>query len=90
MLCSALHVERRCDVAKKKKEDLPAYTLVEMPEWKTKVLDLMLVILNVPGKAWVIAVKDSGFDLTADGYYTHRDTGIKIPKDKKENGSDRA
>jgi hypothetical protein len=73
---------------KKKDEDLPVFTIVELPEWKNRVLDLMLAVLGIPGQAWVIAVEDTGFDLTDDNYYTHRKTGVKIPKETKDNEED--
>jgi len=63
----------------KKKEVLPTFVIVEMPDWKTKVLDSMLWLLRIPGKAWVIAVEDTGF--TYDGeYYQDKKTGLKISK----------
>lgn len=85
MLCSALHVERRCDVAKKKKEEVPVFALIEMPQWKSDVLQAMLRILRVPGRPVVIAVHDTEF--TSDGEnYTDTVTGTKISK-KVANGS---
>ena len=67
----ALPAERRCDMAKKK-EDLPVFVVVEMPMWKNMILDFMLKLLRVPGQAWVIGIKDTGFDLTAEGPYVER------------------
>jgi hypothetical protein len=69
---------------KEKENDLPVFTVVELPEWKTAILNFMLTVLDIPGNAWVIAVKETGFDLTDDGYYTHRKTGVKVPKDTKD------
>jgi hypothetical protein len=66
-------------VAKKKKEDLPVFTIVEMPEWKSRVLNFMLQVLSIPGQAWVIAVEDTGFNYDGE-YYEDKKTGIKIPK----------
>ena len=64
---------------KKKKQDLPVFVVVDMPEWKTKILNAMLWILRIPGKAWVIGVEDTGF--TYDGnYYTDDKTGLKISR----------
>ena len=75
-------------MAKKKKEEVPVFTIVEMPQWKSDVLQYMLKVLNVPGKPFVIAVEDTGF--TSDGEnYTDKETGIKINK-KVANGSNSA
>jgi hypothetical protein len=63
----------------KKKKELPVFVVVDMPNWKSRVLDFMLVLLRVPGKAWVIGVEGTGF--TYDGnYYTDKETGLKMPK----------
>ena len=63
----------------KKKQELPVFVVVDMPEWKTKILNVMLWILRIPGKAWVIGVEDTGF--TYDGnYYTDEKTGLKISR----------
>ena len=77
MHCFALLVERRCDMAKKKKQELPVFVVVDMPEWKSKVLDFMLKILRIPGEAWVIGVEGTGFTYDGD-YYTDEKTGLKI------------
>jgi len=70
-------------VAKKKKKDLPAYVLIEMPEWKSRVLNYMLMVLNIPGQAWVIAIEDTGF--TYDGEsFTDEETGLTINKISKK------
>ena len=64
---------------KKKKQELPVFVVVEMKPWQDKVLNVMLKILRVPGKAWVIGVEDTGF--TYDGaYYQDKKTGLKINK----------
>ena len=73
-----LPAESRCDVAKKKK-DLPVFVVVDMPNWKSKILDFALKILRVPGKAWVIGVEDTGFTYDGD-YYEDKKTGLKINK----------
>ena len=78
MRYSVLSVERLCDMAKKKK-DLPVFVVVELSAWKSKVLDVMVKILRIPGKAWVIGVQDTGFNYNGD-YYQDEKTGIKIPK----------
>jgi hypothetical protein len=63
----------------KKKQELPVFVVVDMPEWKTKVLDSMLWLMRIPGKAWVIGVEETGF--TYDGnYYTDDKTGLKISR----------
>jgi hypothetical protein len=63
----------------KKKKDLPVFVVVDMANWKSRILDFMLKILRVPGKAWVIGVEDTGFNYDGD-YYQDEKTGIKIPK----------
>ena len=63
----------------KKKKDLPVFVVVELAAWKSKVLDVMLKILRVPGQAWVIGVQDTGFSYDGE-YYQDEKTGIKIPK----------
>ena len=78
MRYSVLSVERLCDMAKKKK-DLPVFVVIELPAWKSKVLDVMVKILRIPGQAWVIGVQDTGFNYNGD-YYQDEKTGIKIPK----------
>lgn len=63
----------------KKKAELPVFVVVDMPNWKSRILDSMLWILRIPGKAWVIGVEGTG--LTYDGdYYTDKKTGLKIAK----------
>ena len=75
-------------MAKKKKEEVPVYALVEMPQWKSDVLQYMLKVLNIPGRPVVIAVHDTEF--TSDGEnYTDTVTGTKISK-KVANGSNSA
>ena len=78
MRYSVLSVERLCDMAKKKK-DLPVFVVIELPAWKSKVLDVMVKVLRIPGQAWVIGVQDTGFNYDGD-YYQDEKTGIKIPK----------
>jgi hypothetical protein len=63
----------------KKKKDLPVFVVVELPKWKSTILDLMVKILRIPGQAWVIGVQDTGFNYNGD-YYQDEMTGIKIPK----------
>jgi hypothetical protein len=63
----------------KKKKELPVFVVVDMPNWKSRILDFMLVLLRIPGKAWVIGVEGTGF--TYDGeYYNDKKTGLKIAK----------
>jgi len=78
MRYSVLPVELRCDMAKKKK-DLPVFVVVSMPEWQSKILDFMLKVMRVPGKAWVIGVEGTGFTYDGD-YYTDKKTGMKIDR----------
>jgi hypothetical protein len=63
----------------KKKKELPVFVVVDMPNWKSKILDFMLVLLRIPGKAWVIGVEGTGFTYDGD-YYTDDKTGLKISR----------
>jgi hypothetical protein len=63
----------------KKKLELPVFVVVDMPEWKTKVLTFALRLLRIKGQAWVIAVEGTGFRYDGD-YYTHDETGLKIAR----------
>ena len=63
----------------KKKKELPVFVVVDMPEWKTKVLDSMLRLMRIPGKAWVIGVEETGFTYDGD-YYTDTTTNTKISR----------
>ena len=68
----------------KKKKDLPVFVVVDMANWKSRVLDFMLKILRVPGKAWVIGVEDTGFNYDGTSYEDEA-TGIKIRKKDLKN-----
>ena len=63
----------------KKKKELPVFVVVDMPNWKSKILDFMLVLLRIPGKAWVIGVEGTGFTYNGE-YYTDKRSGLKIAK----------
>ena len=63
----------------KKKQELPVFVVMDMPTWKSKVLQAMLKLMRVPGNAWVISIEGTGF--TTDGdFYTDKRSGIKIKK----------
>ena len=72
----------------KKKQELPVFVVVDMPEWKTKILNAVLWILRVPGQAWVIGVEGTGFTYDGD-YYTDTTTNTKISR-KVINGKEKA
>ena len=63
----------------KKKQDLPVFVVVDMPEWKTKILNVMLWFLRIKGQAWVIAVEGTGFTYDGD-YYKDTTTKTKISR----------
>ena len=63
----------------RKKKELPVFVVVDMPNWKSRILDAMLWILRVPGQAWVIGVAGTGFTYNGD-YYTDEKTGLKISR----------
>ena len=64
----------------KKKQELPVFVVMDMPSWKSKVLQAMLKLMRVPGNPWVIAIEGTGFTTNGDAY-THKQTGVKIKKD---------
>ena len=72
---------------KKKKQELPVFVVVDMPNWKSRVLDSILWLLRIPGKAWVIGVEDTGFTYDGD-YYTDTTTHTKISR-KVLNGKEK-
>jgi len=74
-------LSRSCTGGKmpKKKKELPVFVVVDMPEWKTKILNSMLWLLRIPGKAWVIGVEETGFTYDGD-YYTDTTTRTKISR----------
>ena len=49
----------------KKKQELPVFALVEMPQWKGSVLRFMCKLMMIPGKPWVITVESTS--LVHDG-----------------------
>ena len=63
----------------KKKKELPVFVVVDMPEWKNKILNVMLWLLRVRGQAWVIGVEGTGFTYDGD-YYTDTTTNTKISR----------
>jgi hypothetical protein len=63
----------------KKKKELPVFVVVDMPNWKSRILDFMLILLRIPGKAWVIGVEGTGFTYNGE-YYEDKKTGLKISK----------
>lgn len=64
----------------KKKQELPVFVVMDMPTWKSKVLQAMLKLMRVPGNAWVISIEGTGFTTDGDSY-TDKRSGIKIKKD---------
>ena len=63
----------------KKKQELPVFVVVDMPEWKTKILNVMLWLLRIKGQAWVIGVEGTGFTYDGD-YYKDTTTNTKISR----------
>ena len=63
--------------SRKKKVDLPVFTVVEMPKWKTKIIDIVTSIL-FPGEAYfVLTMTKTGFTTDGKGKYTD-DKGVTI------------
>jgi len=71
----------------KKKQELPVFVVVDMPEWKTKILNVILWLLRIKGQAWVIAVEGTGFTYDGD-YYEDTTTHTKISR-KVLNGKEK-
>ena len=57
-------------MAKKKKVDLPVFTLVDMPKWKSKIIHFFVRIL-FPGEAYfVVTIQKTGMTSNGKGKYT--------------------
>jgi len=56
-------------MAKKKKDQLPVFVVVEMPEWKDKVLQFVLKLLFVKGNPYVITIDETGLITDGKGNY---------------------
>lgn len=62
----------------RKKKDLPVFTVVDMPNWKTKILDVITSILFPGQKYFVITLTDTGFTTDGKNKYTDKKTGLTV------------
>lgn len=69
--------------SRKKKVDLPVLTIVEMPKWKTKILDVITSVLFPGEKYFVLTISETGFTTDGKGKYTDDETGIEIDLSSK-------
>ena len=62
---------------KKKKQSLPVFSIVEMPKWKSRILDVITSVLFPGEKYFVLTINET--DFTYDGtHYYDLETGEKI------------
>lgn len=61
----------------RKKKDLPVFAIVEMPKWKSKILDVIVGIL-FPGELYfVLTLQETQMTTDGKGKYTD-DRGVTI------------
>jgi hypothetical protein len=65
-------------VASRKKKDLPVFTVVDMPKWKTKILDVITSVLFPGQRYFVITLNETGFTTNGKGKYKDTGTGVEI------------
>lgn len=65
-------------MAKKKKEELPVFAIVEMPKWKAKICDIVVGMLFPGEKYFVLTITDTGFTSNGKGKYTDDKTGLTV------------
>ena len=61
----------------KKKNDLPVFVVVEMPQWKTKIIDVITSALFPGQKCFVLAVNKTHMTTNGKGKYTD-DRGVSV------------
>jgi len=61
----------------KKKNDLPVFVVVEMPQWKTKIIDVLTSVLFPGQKCFVLAVNETHMTTNGKGKYTD-DRGVSV------------
>lgn len=62
---------------RKKKVDLPVFAIVDMPKWKSKILDVVTGILFPGEKYFVLTIQETDF-MTDGRKYTDLETGIEV------------
>lgn len=64
-------------MARKRKAKLPVFRIVEMPKWKSKILDVVTGVL-FPGEAYfVLTIDQTDFKYDGEHYYDI-ETGNKV------------
>jgi hypothetical protein len=61
----------------KKKQDLPVFAIVDMPNWKAKIIDVVTSILFPGEKYFVLTIVETGMTSNGKGKYTD-DRGISV------------
>jgi hypothetical protein len=64
-------------VARKKKEKLPTFAIVDMPKWKSKICDIVIKLLFPGEKYFVLTIQETSFEYDGKDYYD-LETGEKI------------
>jgi hypothetical protein len=65
-------------MAKKKKEELPVFAIVDMPKWKERIIDVVTSILFPGQKYFVLTIQGTGFTSDGKGKYKDDETGVEI------------
>lgn len=63
---------------RKKKVELPVFTIVDMPKWKAKIVNVITRILFPGEKYFLITISQTGFTTDGKGKYTDEKTGLTI------------
>ena len=61
----------------KKKKDLPVFAIVDMPKWKTKIIDVVTSILFPGEKYFVITIHETHMTTDGKNKYTD-DRGVTV------------
>jgi len=64
-------------MAKKKKVDLPVFTMVDMPKWKAKICDIVVSILFPGEQYFVLTIQSTHMTTDGKGKYTD-DRGVTV------------
>ena len=64
-------------MARKKKEKLPTFAIIEMPKWKAKICDIVVGLLFPGEKYFVLTIQETPFEYDGKDYYD-LETGKKL------------
>lgn len=64
--------------SRKKKADLPVFTIVDMPKWKAKICDIVTSILFPGEQYFVLTITKTSFTTDGKGKYTDEKTGLTV------------